>query len=43
MGISTKAGLENEYADMNWYKEKQAGCIKKMEMGRSSVRILSFQ
>ena len=34
MGHREREIFEKEYADMNWYKGKQAKHVKEMEMGR---------
>jgi len=42
MGHWEREIFEKEYADMNWYKGKQAKHVKEMEMGQNGRNLVSI-
>lgn len=42
MAIWEQEVFEKEYADLNWYKGKQAKHVKEMEMGRKRQKLSAY-
>ena len=42
MAVWEREIFEKEYADLNWYKGKQAKHVKEMEMGRKRSKLSAY-
>ncbi len=43
MAVWEKEVFEKEYADVNWYKGKQAKHVKEMELGRKRSKLGTYR